>query len=538
MGYMMNKALLDSREKYDQQIAALELKTTQHINVISWDPFIFQAGDFYYEPPGPVANAFICSEAVNPLLIGPVGSGKTLAMHVKFLRQTLLLPTLFDGSKLGKYPYIRESAVQCIRSLDSWLQVMGNMGVVKSSRNTTFMYVNHIFNFEGVRIDFTIEYFNVLLEDRDKSKVNKGPDYTSAAVGEVSLQSGPWVIAGLQTRVGRKPQIGTHYAEGDYVAQVCGDSNKDGENSWLKLWWVDGDNPNIEVFDQPPGMLRVEDGEPIINPIAENITHLPKDYYPNIIRTATPEEAKVLVFNEWAPRRRGQLVFEHEFNYNIHTDDLDVLPDVPLILGWDFGYDPTCIIMQRVPYNHSTHPPGQIRVLEELISLKNKNYAHSTETRGIYWFVDNLLLPRLNTKYKGLSIISSWADPSGIARSQQNGTSSIGILNSEYDIRTDGAPSNMIPIRIQSMKRCLTRLIDGKGAIVFDRRGNSITIEGFTAGYIFEIVKNEGDELRPKKNHYSHPIDAVGYAVLGETYMSDKVADIKIKTFRPISRIM
>jgi hypothetical protein len=74
-----------------------------------------------YTPPGPIAAAFIRSEKAAPFIMGPVGSGKTMATIFKALRYTALMPPCKDGVIRAKGAVVRADYRTLYKTtLSSW----------------------------------------------------------------------------------------------------------------------------------------------------------------------------------------------------------------------------------------------------------------------------------------------------------------------------------------------------------------------------------------------------------------------------------
>jgi hypothetical protein len=78
-------------------------------------------------------------------------------------------------------------------------------------------------------------------------------------------------------------------------------------------------------------------------------------------------------------------------------------PSLPLILGFDYGLTPACVIGQVTPR-------GQLRILSDLVGVE----------MGINTFARDVLKPHLAMNFPGYRIQAT-GDPAGNARSDSTG---------------------------------------------------------------------------------------------------------------------
>ena len=79
------------------------------------------------------------------------------------------------------------------------------------------------------------------------------------------------------------------------------------------------------------------------------------------------------------------------------------------------------------------------------------------------------------------------------------------------------APSNDFMMRREAVAGALNRMIDGKPGFLISP-ACKVTRKGMAGGYAFKRVQVGGEERyhdAPKKDRYSHPCEALQYAMLG-----------------------
>ena len=268
-------------------------------------------------------------------------------------------------------------------------------------------------------------------------------------------------------------------------------------------WWHDKaevERPEgWEFFTQPGGL----------DENAENISKLPggRSYYTRLMSGKSEAWIHQYIDNQYGSSLAGKRVYP-EFNDRLHVskDTLTAYNGIPLRLGWDFGLTPACIIGQLTPR-------GQLRILRELVATD----------MDLERFSNDVVVPYLRNEFPGLKIISR-GDPGGTQRVQTDAKTCMDILQ-KAGIPTDAAPTNLLVPRLTSVRRFLTRLVDGEPAFILDPSCVMLR-EGFNGGYHYQQLKIVGDpryKEEPDKNEYSHPHDGLQYLCL----------DLAVDLYRP-----
>jgi hypothetical protein len=129
---------------------------------------------------------------------------------------------------------------------------------------------------------------------------------------------------------------------------------------------------------------------------------------------------------------------------------------------------------------------------------------------------------------------TSEGDPSGAKGDEiMEELSCIGELNS-LGISTNAATTNDPDVRINSVRYFLNLMIDGQPAFLISREGCPILVKGFMSGYHFKRMQIGGDERyqdKPNKNKYSHPHDALQYALMPLAGKTNKPEPPKVDPF-------
>ena len=271
----------------------------------------------------------------------------------------------------------------------------------------------------------------------------------------------------------------------------------DDDHWWYELAEINTPD-NWEFFKQPPALLQDADKNWYPNPKAENVQNLPNgyDYWLNQVGGKSRQWIRVYIEGQYGTILDGLPVYP-EYKDETHVGDVEPC-DRPLILGWDFGLTPACVVGQLTLR-------GQLLVIDELIA----------ERMGLRQFCENVVRPHLAEHYPDLPISISVGDPAGTAESQTDQQSCIQVL-SDAGIPTIPAPTNKIEPRLNAVRFFLNRMVDGMPGFQLSKRCKTVR-KGFNGGYKYDRVQVTGDERyrdKPNKNRYSHPHDALQYLCL------------------------
>jgi len=255
-------------------------------------------------------------------------------------------------------------------------------------------------------------------------------------------------------------------------------------------------------FRQPGGMQPDGGGGYMVNPLAENVKHLPGgyEYYARQIGGKQGEWIKVYIMGQYGSVFDGRPVYEHVWNDAVHvsSEPLSVYRGLPLRLGWDFGLTPACIVGQL-------SPKGQVRILREFVCDRG----------GIRQFVTDVVRPVLNNEYAGMPLIST-GDPAGMQGAQGDmEITCFGELERLGILSFPASTNDLLPRR-QAVITALTRTIDGEPGFLLDPSCTDLR-KGFNGGYQFSRVQVSGEERYrdvPNKNRFSHPHDGLQYLML------------------------
>lgn len=211
----------------------------------------------------------------------------------------------------------------------------------------------------------------------------------------------------------------------------------------------------------------------------------------------------------------GKPVYE-DFNRTLHAGKPPVEPGVPILLGWDFGLTPACLICQLVG--------RQLRVLHEFVETDGS----ISKLGPVVWnFLMQNFLPWMHNQREQ---IISYIDPAGFERKDTDERCCADVLRTCGDLRR---PEQRIgfsqlrpgPVRWEPRRKAvedfLTKTYGEGPALLIDEAECPVLIEGFGGGYRYpeKALEIEPTDIRPIKNKYSHPHDALQYVAAGATQL-------------------
>jgi hypothetical protein len=474
-----------------------------------------------YSPETTAKSFHACDEFVRGVL-GPVGSGKTVACCMEAFTRCLEMPPGHDGVRRSRWAFIRNSYPELIATTmntwKDWIPEKLPNGKPFCTIRRSAPIVATIDNVDmGDGTKLYVEIHFLALDKEDDVRKLKSLELTGVFMNEASELSEE-VLKMATTRVNRYPA--SIDGADDWWSGIIMDTNPPSDDHW---WYrlAEKEKPKkYQFFHQPPAMLPFEttvqqDGAEVVitdwvanqgqdprYPPAENITNLKIGfkYYENICAGKDLEWVRVYVMGEYGTLSSGRPVFP-EFRHPIHVAkaELPVIRGIPIIVGLDYGLNHSAAFLQ-------VSPVGQVRLLDELV----------TENCGSRRFATEHLRPLISSeKYAGCTFIYT-GDPAGNQRAQSDESTCIQILR-ECGFYVDQAITNNFTARRDAVARFLTMLVDGKPGMLVSPNCHYL-IKGFISGYHYRKMKLGGQDnmfaLKPEKNIYSHPHDALQYACL------------------------
>lgn len=198
---------------------------------------------------------------------------------------------------------------------------------------------------------------------------------------------------------------------------------------------------------------------------------------------------------------QGMPVYQ-DFNKDLHKVEIEPYPEkgLPLLLGWDFGLTPACII-------------GQLQD-ERLVIIKELTAFNM----GIQRFA-SLVRSDIALNYPFWSDVprttKSWIDPSGYFKKDTDESTC-----AEYLIKAGFSDVAAGPVgweeRRTAVEHFLTKHTRTGPGLTICAETASVTVRGFEGGYHYpENAVYKVDDQKPVKNEFSHPHDALQYLCAG-----------------------
>lgn len=450
-------------------------------------------------------------------VMGPFGSGKSTMMMHFLVKETCNMPVWSGGRRRARAAFIRNTSGELeSTTLKTWEAWFGELGDV-SSRQKPVRTHEHVFSDGKGLVELEV-LFLALDRPADVGKL-KSLDLTWIFLNEL-CEIHKSILDFCTPRVKRYPS--KVFCSENYRSAIICDTNPPSEDHWIASDFLHNPIKGYRLITQPPGLrvdekgnyLTTTDGDYIANPDADNIKNLKDpDYYPVFARGKGLGFIKAFCQGQFSLVEMGKRVYP-EYNDDVHSvDHVDVIPELPIHLGWDFGLTPACVVVQVTAR-------GQLRVLKEYVS----------DRIGIRNFAKLVVIPDIKQRYPGIKIGYSDADPAGKAGDTiVEELSCIGELIA-LGIPTEEAMTNDPVIRQAAVRFFLTSY-DGSPLFLLDRKEAPTLRKGFVSGYVFRQLRVPG-ELRyseePDKNMYSHSQDGLQYTAL-------RFATISLQSQKPQS---
>lgn len=430
-----------------------------------------------FRPSGPTVKAWMESEAFVRIIMGPVGSGKTAGACVEILRRAALQAPGPDGVRRSRWACIRNTFAELkSTTIKSWIQwCPSHFGKLTMGGSP----ITH----RIVTADLDIEVLFMPLDSEDDVKKLLSLELTGGWVDECR-EIPKAVIDALTGRVGRFP---SRNEGGCTWSGLLLTTNPPDTEHWL--YKIHEDLPDGWSFFRQPGGLTI---------MAENRDNLPENYYERMVAGKDPEWVKVYVNGEFGFLIEGKVVYPN-FRDSVHVaqEAIRPLPGLGLTLGADWGLTPAAAICQQ-------WPDGRIVVIDEFVC----------EDSGIIRFADSLAA-YMKAKYPECQVTAAIGDPAGTSRGPDERTI-FEIMNQHTPWKWKPARTNDPTMRIEAVSAALNRMVDGKPGFQLNP-GCGTLRKGFAGGYCFAKVGTANGATfheSPKKNRFSHPHDALQYAML------------------------
>jgi hypothetical protein len=436
--------------------------------------------DLDYKPP-PTVEKFCQDSSLVRVLVGPLGSGKSMGCIMEALRRcTMQLP--YNGVRYTRGALIRNTLQQLRQTVlvdvQSYLGPMVHYYVTDSTVQIRSDLP------DGTKLHS--DWIMIPLDTKEDVRRLLSMQLTFAWINE--LREVPVeVVSGVIGRLGRYP---SKLMGGPSWYGLMADTNPWDTDSPYHERLVLNKTAGWELFHQPSGL----------SPQAENVENLPNGYYNTLSGDRDEGWVSVHVESEWGTSNAGQAVFRKSFHAPSHVRELKPVVNVyrPLMIGLDFGRTPCALITQVDNY-------GRLIVYREVV----------TEGMGLIQMVQEHLKPALLQPPFDTCRVFIVGDPAGQQRSQITEETAFEVLKSEGFLAYPASTNNIEP-RLLAVERLFRSTIVGEPAIQISREGCPTLIQALGNRYRYRRRRDGQFEDLPEKLHpWSDICDALQYACLG-----------------------
>lgn len=433
-----------------------------------------------YTPPSTIAR-FMADGSLVRVLVGPVGSGKSMGCIMELLRRSCQqMP--HNNVRYTRHALIRNTMSQLRQTvLADIQQYLGPIVHYFVTDSTVQIRVGMP---DGTKLH--ADFIMIPLDTKEDVRRLLSMQLTGAWLNEVR-EIPIEILSALIGRLGRYP---SKAMGGPTWFGLIADTNPWDTDSPYHERLVLNPSPNWKLFHQPSG----------IGPDAENVENLPPNYYENLSDGHDLDWAAVHVESQWGVSNAGQAVFRKSFHAPTHVKDMKLVvnPGRPLIVGVDFGRTPTALIGQVDNY-------GRLIVMREIV----------TENMGIVMMAREHLKPALfEEPFVGKQVFIV-GDPAGNQRSQIGEETPFTALKEEGFLAYP-ASTNKIDTRLTAIEKLFTTTIAGEAGIQISREGCPMLIQALGNKYRYRRMRDGRVEELPEKLHpWSDLADSLSYMALG-----------------------
>jgi len=323
--------------------------------------------------PGPISDRFLMSRAFVQIIVGPVGSAKTMSA----LRKLRRIGQMQGGRRDAKGVIRRMARVGVIRetypnleknTLPSWFRIHSQdqgrftWKAPYTHRLTLILGLDPATGQPNDVCEFEIEFRAI--GDRSVEEACRGWEVNAVMIDEADLQPAD-LLAFLSGRVGRFSALDPSLVVDPTIIMAL---NAPYIDNWI--YPLVYENDFSDLFDQE--LVDALDGRKLVEvfvqpggraPAAENLHNLPKGYYTiqAALNQHRPDYVARMIDNKPVPMRHGQPVYP-QFDFERHVRPLEFDPKRMLVIGFDQGLFASAVAGQRTAQ-------GYLRSLREAVSF-------------------------------------------------------------------------------------------------------------------------------------------------------------------------
>jgi hypothetical protein len=433
------------------------------------------------------------------LIIGPIGSGKTLGSILKLDRLMYEQEPDNDGIRRSRIAVIRNTSIELrdttIKSFEGYYkdQLKFNWG------NLTALYEQ-----DDVRCEFL---FRALDKPGDMRKL-LSLEITYAYMNELR-ELPKEALENVTSRLGRYPYPAD--GPGATKQQCIADTNAFDNETWIYKLFMESKPDRWGLFIQPPALL--EDNS--VNPEAENLTNLTYEYYRAQTEGKSKDYVDVMYKVKFIPLQTGKPVYP-EYNDQLHCIDESNIAkpttSLPLICAADNGRTSAFLIGQQDTF-------GRIVVFDELVSHDIGSIEFGEQCSAY--------MKANYPEYK----LTSWLDPwASNSRTQLDNRTQFKEWN-KLGLKCRLSHTKHPSIMVEAVKRKLSTMSQGFPNLIISTKCKMLR-KAMNGSYQYKRVNVSGDKYadKPDKDAYSHVANTLEFLIDGtgaSINLSGKQSDSK-----------
>ena len=462
----------------------------------------------------PTGRRFHASTAFVRGIMGPVGSGKSVACCFELFSKAMKQKPGIDGVRKSRVLVVRNTLPQLeTTTIKTWLDwfpedIFGHM-----TRKPPYTQMVKYRLTDGTMMQMEVIF--IALDKPEDVKKLLSLECTWIWFNEAREIEREIVDAGT-ARVGRYPSVKDRPDDLDddeawptYSGIILDTNPPDDEHWWYRAaeqdeWRRDAESGSLTPLNQIPDSMRWEfwsqpSGK---SPDAENVQNLPAGYYDKISVGKTLEWVNVYVHGRYGFVVDGRPVYQNSFNPKIHVAEkpIPIDPYAKVKAGVDAsGRNPSAIFSQ-------TGSDGQVRKVHEFVC----------EDMGAELFA-GLLKREINSVFPN-NDIEWWGDPAAFYKQNSDERTYADILKAKAGITIKPAPVLRIKPRIEAVESSFLRLGPGGKPAVLISPTCKTYIRGLSGGYKYKRMQVSGSarySIEPDKNRFSDIQDADQYLMCG-----------------------
>jgi hypothetical protein len=452
---------------------------------------------------------FVMSENEVDVIQGPIGSGKTRALCARIMRHAQQQRvSKITGQRMSRwflasntYPDLKMTTIR------TWLEMFPEAEYGRFNWGQPPCHKITI-GWAGGDVNLHVDF--IALDKPEDVRKLRSTEYTGGAFNELAFIEKELFDEGHS----RLRYPGSSHGGSAWHGLIA-DSNAPDEDHWLA--WMTGQvdlPPNLTDDEQqqyrwpegwgfhlqPGAVLEKRDPRGVVtgyevNLEAENIKNLPPNYYQKMLPGKTKAWIDSRMRNVVALVVEGSPVWPM-FRPEVHVAAEALRPNLnyEVVVGLDFGRQPAAIFMQAIN--------NRVLVQHELLGF---NVGTETFAPRVKRF---LAEKYPNCKYR------IYGDPKGADRTQNDERTAYDIYGANGIVVTPppGLKQNMISTRVDAVATVLNEMTDGLPRFLISPMCRTLKVA--MAGR-YHNTKDETGELKPKKDRYSNPADALQYGIIG-----------------------